>query len=69
MPAHSSTFAVKHSQSPPKRMASGRTKALRAVAAVPFLLLAVWYLQTMDLEKVVAQQKPFVGLGLIEGAD
>lgn len=50
-------------------MASGRAKALRAVTAVPFLLLAAWCLQAMDLEKIVAHQRPFDEAGMIEWAD
>ncbi|KAI1370788.1 hypothetical protein F4677DRAFT_437494 [Hypoxylon crocopeplum] len=47
-------------------MTSIRSKALRAVAAVPFLYLTVWCLRTMDIAKIVAHQQPFAESGVIE---
>ncbi|KAI1413267.1 hypothetical protein F5Y13DRAFT_198987 [Hypoxylon sp. FL1857] len=47
-------------------MASLRTRALRAVSAVPFLFIAFWTLQAMDLEKIGILAKPFVESDYIE---
>ncbi|KAI0172691.1 hypothetical protein GGR52DRAFT_417807 [Hypoxylon sp. FL1284] len=47
-------------------MAALGTRALRAVAAVPFLFIMAWCLRGMDLGKLVAMQQPFADAGVIE---
>lgn len=62
----SPSLTLSSSSSPPhSTMTSWRAKALRGLAAFPFLLVSLWCLQTMDLEKVVAQQGPFGEAGTI----
>ncbi|KAL7621623.1 hypothetical protein AAE478_008949 [Parahypoxylon ruwenzoriense] len=38
----------------------------RAVASTPFLLIAAWCFRTMDIEKLISNQQPFVESGVIE---
>ncbi|EMR70598.1 putative fad binding domain protein [Eutypa lata UCREL1] len=47
-------------------MASAGVKARRAAASVPFLLIAAWCFRTMDIDKLVLNQQPFVDSGVIE---
>lgn len=47
-------------------MPSIKTRALRALGALPFLLIAFWCSRAMDLNKMVAQQQPFADSGVIE---
>ncbi|RYP43177.1 hypothetical protein DL768_010050 [Monosporascus sp. mg162] len=47
-------------------MASGKVKVQRAIASVPFLLIAAWCFHTMDIEKLVVNQQPFVDSGVIK---
>ncbi|KAI2464798.1 hypothetical protein F4781DRAFT_411617 [Annulohypoxylon bovei var. microspora] len=47
-------------------MAPLGVKLRRAVASVPFLFIAVWCFRMMDIEKIVANQQPFVDSGVIE---
>ncbi|OTB04741.1 hypothetical protein M426DRAFT_320604 [Hypoxylon sp. CI-4A] len=42
------------------------SRLLRAVAAVPFLFIAVWCARAMDVNKLKANQQPFEDSGVVE---
>ena len=47
-------------------MAPATTRVLRAVSAVPFLLLGAWCLNVMDLDKMTSHTKPIADAGVIQ---
>ncbi|KAI1447426.1 hypothetical protein F5Y02DRAFT_24191 [Annulohypoxylon stygium] len=47
-------------------MALVKTRVLRAISAVPFLLLGAWSLSVMDLDKLALYAQPFADSGVIE---
>jgi hypothetical protein len=47
-------------------MAQYESKAARAALAIPFIGLAILCLVTMDTNKLIAQQQPFLEAGSIE---
>ncbi|KAI1384252.1 uncharacterized protein F4822DRAFT_440375 [Hypoxylon trugodes] len=47
-------------------MASFWVRTLRAVSAIPFLFIAVWTWQVMNLDKMSVLTKPFADAGVIE---
>ncbi|KAI1391874.1 uncharacterized protein F4822DRAFT_108362 [Hypoxylon trugodes] len=47
-------------------MASWSVRAIRTIAAAPFLFIAVWCAREMDLQKIAANQQPFEESGVIE---
>jgi hypothetical protein len=50
----------------PTAIAPNSIRITRAIVAVTLLSISVWTAITMDLEKIVAQQQPFVDSGIIE---
>lgn len=48
------------------KMTAGLSKTTRAVLGLPFLVLAVLCILTMDVEKMLAHQQPFLESGNIE---
>ncbi|TGO18281.1 hypothetical protein BTUL_0011g00870 [Botrytis tulipae] len=47
-------------------MAPNNIKIIRAIVAVTLLSISLWTAIIMDLEKIVAQQQPFIESGVIE---
>ncbi|RYO85057.1 hypothetical protein DL766_005574 [Monosporascus sp. MC13-8B] len=47
-------------------MAPSTTRVLRAISAVPFLLLAAWSFGVMDLDKMSSHTQPIAESGVIE---
>ena len=47
-------------------MAPATTRTLRAISAIPFLLISLWSYNAMDLEKMSSHTKPIADAGVIE---
>ncbi|RYP07472.1 hypothetical protein DL764_002479 [Monosporascus ibericus] len=47
-------------------MAPVTTRVLRAISAIPFLLLAAWSFSVMDLDKMSSHTQPIAESGVIE---
>lgn len=50
-------------------MTSMASRLRRAIVAVPFLLVAAWCFQAMDLEKIDANAQPYAKSGVIQWDD